>query len=117
MTRLYRFALATIIATFTLVAFGSLARLQPAGSGCGNDWPRCSGSWLPGSSWPALIEFGHRFTALTVVLLTLMTAVLAFRTSGASRRLRLSASAAVGIILLQGVIGGLAATLSAPAAV
>jgi protoheme IX farnesyltransferase len=117
MTRLYRFALLTNIATFTLIALGSLARLQPAGSGCGNDWPRCSGSWLPGLDWPALIEYVHRLTALTVVLLALVTAVLAYITPAASRRVRILATSAVGIILLQGGIGGLAATWGAPAGI
>jgi protoheme IX farnesyltransferase len=117
MTRLYRFALLTNIATFTLIALGSLARLQPAGSGCGNDWPRCSGSWLPGPGWPALVEYAHRLTALTVVLFALVTAVLAYTTPAASRRVRILATAAVGIILLQGGIGGLAATWGAPAGI
>src|SRR4051812_12237770 len=114
MTRLYRFALLTTIATFTLIALGSLARLQPAGSGCGNDWPRCSGSWLPGAGWPALLEYAHRLTALTVVLLALATAILAYITPAVSRRVRTLASAAVGIILLQGGIGGMVAVWGAP---
>jgi protoheme IX farnesyltransferase len=117
MTRLYRFALLTNIATFTLIALGSLARLQPAGSGCGNDWPRCSGSWLPEMEWPALLEYAHRLTALTVVLLALVTAVLAYTTPATSRRVRNLATTAVGIILLQGGIGGLAATWAAPAGI
>jgi protoheme IX farnesyltransferase len=117
MTRLYRFALATIIATFSLIALGSLARLQPAGSGCGNDWPQCSDSWLPVHEWPALIEYAHRLTALTVVLIALVTAVLAFTTPAASRRVRVLATASVGIIMLQGGIGGLAAKWGAPAGI
>lgn len=114
MTRLYRIALLTNIATFALIALGSLARLQPAGSGCGNDWPRCSGSWLPGSGWAALVDYAHRLTALTVVLLALATAIVAYTTPAASRRVRTMATAAVGTILVQGGIGGLAAVWGAP---
>ena len=77
MSRVYRFALATVLATLALIAVGGLARLQPAGSGCGNDWPRCNGSWAPPLAWAPLIEYLHRGIALAVIFLTLATAVAA----------------------------------------
>ncbi|MCC7025082.1 MAG: protoheme IX farnesyltransferase [Thermomicrobiales bacterium] len=114
MSRLYRFALATVIATLGLVAVGSLARLQPAGAGCGNDWPRCNGSWLPPLGWAPLIEYAHRAAALAVILLAVATLIVAYR-SPASRRVRALASAGLGAILLQSLIGGATAIWGAPA--
>jgi len=117
MTRLYRFALATVLSTLALIAIGSLARLHPAGSGCGNDWPLCHGSWLPPLAWEALVEYAHRVVAVTVIALAAMTAVTAFRTPGVPGKGRLFAAAALGAILFQSVVGGIAARWGAPAGI
>ena len=97
MTRLYRLALANVLATLALIALGSLARLQPAGSGCGNDWPRCNGSWLPALAWEPLVEYAHRGVAFTVIVLTVAIAILAARTKGASRNILFFATAGIGV--------------------
>jgi protoheme IX farnesyltransferase len=117
MTRLYRLALATVLATLALIAIGSLARLQPAGSGCGNDWPLCNGSWLPPLAWEPLVEYAHRIVAVTVITFAAATALAAFRTPEVSGRARLIAAAGLGAILVQSLIGGFAARWGAPAAI
>jgi protoheme IX farnesyltransferase len=117
MTRVYRFALGTVLATFALIAVGSLARLQPAGSGCGNDWPRCNGSWLPPLAWAPLVEYLHRGIALTVIVLTVATALVAFRFPGTPRNVRLFAVAGLAAIVVQSAIGGVAARWGAPASI
>jgi protoheme IX farnesyltransferase len=117
MSRLYRFALATVLATFILIAMGSIARLHPAGAGCGNDWPRCNGSWLPALAWEPMVEYLHRGVALTVVILATTTFVLALRTTGVTSRIRLLAGASVAAIVVQSLIGGFAATLGAPSVI
>ena len=117
MTRLFRFALATVLSTLALIAIGSLARLHPAGTGCGNDWPRCNGSWLPPLAWAPLVEYAHRVVAVTVIAFATTTALTAFRTPGVSSKGRLFAAAGLGAILIQGVIGGFAARWGAPAGI
>jgi protoheme IX farnesyltransferase len=117
MARLYRFALATVLATLALIALGSLARLHPAGSGCGNDWPLCNGGWGPARSWESFVEYGHRIVALTVVAFAAATAALSIATPGATARVRLLATTSLGAILLQSLIGGFSARWSAPAGV
>ena len=117
MTRLYRLAVATALATLALIAVGGLARLQPAGSGCGNDWPRCNGAWLPALAWAPLIEYLHRGIALGVILLTAATAIMALRTAGAPRNLRVFAIAGLAAIVVQSAFGALAALWAAPPAV
>src|SRR5918997_6977630 len=91
MTRLYRLALATVLFTLALIALGSLARLHPAGSGCGNDWPLCNGSWLPSLAWEPVVEYIHRVIAIAVIAFATGTVLLAFRTPSASRNVRLFA--------------------------
>jgi heme o synthase len=117
MTRLYRFALATVVATLALIAIGSLARLHVAGSGCGNDWPRCNGRWLPPLGWEPLVEYTHRIVAVAVIVFAATTALTAFKTPGVSPKGRLFAVAGLGSILVQSVIGGFAARWGAPAAI
>ena len=117
MTRLYRLALATVLATLALIAIGSLARLHPAGSGCGNDWPLCNGRWLPPMAWEPLVEYAHRVVAVTVIALAATTAITAFRTPGVPGKGRLLAAAALGAILFQSVVGGFVARWGAPAGV
>ena len=107
MIRVYRLALATVLISLALIVLGGVARLQPAGSGCGNDWPRCNGSWLPSLGWAPIIEYAHRGAALAAVLLMVATALAAFRAHDVSRRVRISAAAGVGTIVLQSAIGGM----------
>jgi protoheme IX farnesyltransferase len=117
MTRLYRSAFATVLATFALIAIGGIARLHPAGAGCGYDWPRCNGSWLPALAWEPLVAYLHRVAALAVIVLAIGTALLAYGTAGALRRARFSAAAMVGAILVQSAIGGATAVWGAPAGI
>ena len=117
MIRLYRFALATVLSTLALIALGSLARLQPAGSGCGNDWPFCNGSWLPTLAWGSLVEYAHRVAAVAVFAFAAATALTAFRAPGASRGVRILAAASVVTIVFQSVVGGFAARWGAPAGI
>jgi protoheme IX farnesyltransferase len=117
MTRLDRFALATVLATLALIAIGSLARLHPAGSGCGNDWPLCNGNWWPALAWDSLVEYAHRVVAIAVITLAATTAVTAFRTPSVPGKARLLAAAALGAILFQSVVGGFAARWGAPAGI
>src|SRR5215211_8875912 len=117
MTRLYRFALATVLSTLVLISVGSLARLHSAGSGCGNDWPRCNGRWLPPLGWEPLVEYTHRVVAVAVIVFAATTALTAFKTPGVSHKGRLFAAAGLGAILFQSIIGGFAARWGAPAGV
>ncbi len=117
MTRLYRLALATVLSTLALIAIGSLARLHPAGTGCGNDWPLCNGGWLPPLAWEPLVEYAHRVVAVTVITFAATAALTAFKTPGVSGRARLFAVAGLGAILVQSLIGGFAARWGAPAAI
>src|SRR5215213_3592059 len=117
MTRLYRFALATILSTLALISIGSLARLHVAGAGCGNDWPLCNGRWLPPLAWEPLVEYTHRLVAVAVIAFAATTALTAFKTPGVSQKGRLFAAAGLGAILFQSVIGGFAARWGAPAGI
>ncbi|MFT4041362.1 MAG: COX15/CtaA family protein, partial [Thermomicrobiales bacterium] len=115
MTRVYRLALATVLATLALIVVGSVARLQPAGVGCGNSWPLCNGQVLPPLTTSTLIELAHRILAIAVVVLAGATTIAACVVPGGSARVRALSVAGLAVLLLQVVVGGATAMLGAPA--
>ncbi|MFN8679003.1 MAG: heme o synthase [Thermomicrobiales bacterium] len=117
MTRVYRLALATLLVTLALIVVGSLARLHPAGTGCGNDWPLCNGQIIPALEWAALIDIAHRMLAVSVLLLAGATTIAACISPEASARVRALAVSGLAVLLLQIAVGGLTAVLAAPALV
>lgn len=54
--------------TYALIVFGGVVRITGSGLGCGDDWPRCHGHWIPPFDLPTLIEYTHRLLAAGTVL-------------------------------------------------
>jgi cytochrome c oxidase assembly protein subunit 15 len=112
---LHRYAVAVAAATLALVFAGGL--VTSTGSGLSvPDWPLSFGRVMPLMRGGVLFEHGHRMIATTVGLLTLgLTAWLLRREArGWVRRLGV---AALGLVVLQGVLGGLTVLLQLPLAV
>lgn len=56
------------IVVFFQAALGAYVRHAGAGLAC-PDFPTCRGSWLPsGMTWPLLLHFSHRLTAVLIFL-------------------------------------------------
>ena len=56
----------------THLVFGAIVRISGSGMGCGDHWPRCSGSFFPPLNRPDLIiEISHRYLA-SILLLALV---------------------------------------------
>jgi heme o synthase len=115
MTRVYRLSLTTLLVTLALIVVGSMARLHPAGTGCGNEWPLCNGQIIPPLEWAALVEVAHRILAISVLILAGATTIAACVTPEAPARVRALAVSGLAVLLLQIVVGGLTAVLAAPA--
>jgi heme a synthase len=111
-----RIAFVGVLLAFAVVVLGAYVRLTTAGLGC-PDWPGCYGHIAPtstavnaGRAWREMI---HRYFAGSLVILTLILAVMAFsqkRTrspAGASVPLTL---AVVATILVQALLGMLTVT-------
>jgi heme A synthase len=61
----------------THLVFGAIVRISGSGMGCGDHWPKCSGSWFPPMSRPDLvIEVSHRYLA-SILLLSLIALLVA----------------------------------------
>jgi cytochrome c oxidase assembly protein subunit 15 len=111
---LHRFAWFTAIATLFLICSGGMVTSKGVGLAV-PDWPTTFGYNMflfPFSQWVGGIffEHTHRLIASTVGFLTIILAVWLWR--GENRRwLRNLGFAALGLVILQGVLGGLRVTL------
>ncbi|MGL5035369.1 MAG: COX15/CtaA family protein [Microcystaceae cyanobacterium] len=108
-TQIRRLVWKIAIATLLLMAVGSATRVMNAGLAC-PDWPLCYGQWLPSQQMNlrVFLEWFHRLDAALIGLSTLAFLGLSiwFRRSLPSW-LPWAALTSVGLILFQGVLGGL----------
>jgi heme A synthase len=104
-----RLVLATLFATFVLIVLGGVVRVSDSGLGCGpagsgfHGWPFCNGDVVPGVDLNAIIEYAHRVLAIVVGLMILALVVGAWRRH---RQLMPAAAALLGLVILQGALGG-----------
>lgn len=111
----HRFSLLLVFATVVLLAAGGL--VTSTGSGLAvPDWPLSFGKVFPPMVGGVLFEHGHRLVAATVGLLTLVALVWHARRERRAR-VRALAVAAFGMVVLQGLLGGLTVLLRLPPAV
>lgn len=71
-------AIASAVAGYSLIIFGSHVRVTESGMGC-PDWPLCDGNVGPIFEFHALMEQTHRYLATLVTVLVVATALLAWR--------------------------------------
>jgi cytochrome c oxidase assembly protein subunit 15 len=112
---LHRFAVFTACSTFLLLVAGALVTSNDAGLSV-PDWPLSYGSILPPMVGGIFWEHGHRMIAAFVGILTIVLAVWLWRSEPRPwvRRLGLGA---LGLIVAQGVLGGLTVHFYLPAAI
>jgi heme a synthase len=109
---LHRFAVLCAGATFILIFVGGL--VTSTGSALAvPDWPLAFGHLIPKLEGGVRFEYGHRVAAGTVVILTLILALWTWR-SDARSWVRKTALAALGLVVLQAVLGGITVLLLLP---
>jgi heme A synthase len=65
---------------FAHIVFGAIVRITDSGMGCGDNWPKCHGQWLPPLDRADLIiEISHRWLALVLLLAILALVGAAWR--------------------------------------
>lgn len=97
------------VAVYLQVVLGSVVRITGSGLGC-PDWPLCHGQVVPSFEYHTVIEYAHRLVGTTAGLLMVATAVYAvvlLRRNQMPRGPVSAAVAAVGLIVVQGIVGGI----------
>lgn len=110
--RIRRFVWKIAIATLLLMAVGSATRVMNAGLAC-PDWPQCFGQWLPlqQMNLQVFLEWFHRLDAALIGLSAIALSGLSwwYRRS-LPNWLPWASTFALGLIIFQGVLGGLTVT-------
>lgn len=103
----HRFAVFTACATFCLIVAGALVTSNDAGLSV-PDWPTSYGSFYKLPPWTGGIvyEHSHRMIAEFIGLLTITIAVWTWRTDR-RRWMKGLGVAALGTVIMQGILGGL----------
>src|SRR3954471_4753702 len=110
----HRFAVATAVATYLLILIGGLVHGTGSSLAC-PDWPTCYGSLMPKMEGGVLVEHSHRLAAGTVVILTLTLAtMLSMSRAPTLRPLRPFGWLAVGLVVVQALLGGITVKLRLP---
>jgi heme A synthase len=92
-----------------MLVLGGVVRVTESGLGCGDDWPLCSGQWLPPLETKAIIEYAHRVAASFLV-----GPLIAATSIGAWLRYRREpwivwpATAALVLVIVQALLGAAA---------
>ena len=115
MTRLYRLAFVTAVATYSLIVLGGITRVSESGMGCADDWPRCHGRWYPPLNLQSIIEYLHRAVGASLGLLILATAIGTLLMPATRRRTRITAWAAFATVGIQGLLGAVTVWRELPA--
>ncbi|HEY8750813.1 MAG TPA: COX15/CtaA family protein [Tepidisphaeraceae bacterium] len=108
-------AVLTALATFPLIFMGGLVTSHQAGMSV-PDWPNSYGYNMflfPPRLWIGgiLYEHTHRLMATVVGLLSIALVIASFQSRWAGRRERWLAASVLGVVILQGVLGGLRVVL------
>ena len=107
-------AVATAIATYLLILIGGLVHGTGSSLAC-PDWPTCYGTMMPKMEGGVLVEHSHRLAAGSVVILAIALAIsLAFSRLPQQKALRPFGWLAVGLVLVQAVLGGVTVLLRLP---
>jgi cytochrome c oxidase assembly protein subunit 15 len=90
--------------------------------GCGNDWPKCHGRWIPEFTLPTLIEYVHRLLGVTIGLVLIGLALYAFSQRHHPRfrgpgGLAAPAYIVLGLVVVQGMLGAITVWLDLPTAI
>src|SRR3989338_3199350 len=108
-----RFLYLLLVLVFLLLLMGGLVHNTGSSLAC-PDWPLCYGSLLPEMTGGVEIEHSHRLMATAVGLVTVILALLIWKRRKGDRELRQMAMAAVVLVVVQGLLGGITVLYQLP---
>ena len=115
-----RTAWATLVVTYLLIVAGGVVRVTGSGLGCGStgsDWPLCHGGLVPPPDLATLIEFNHRIFATASSILIAVLFLLVWTKYRKFLPLKIAASAAMLLLIIQIVLGALTVEFKLPGSI
>jgi len=101
------FSVGVLVYNVLVILWGAFVRISGAGAGCGSHWPTCNGTVVPQSpTLHTIIEFSHRLTSGLSGLLAIALVVWVFRALPRGHAARFGAVLSLGLIVLEGLVGG-----------
>ncbi len=100
-----RLAWVTLVGIIGVAYLGAYMRHSGAELAC-HTWPLCNGEWFPGLSGAVGVAFGHRLAALAATILIVALVVWARRLDSARPDLTRVTTIALGLIVVQSLVGG-----------
>lgn len=100
--------------TFCLILLGGIVHSSGSSLAC-PDWPLCYGQFFPDMVGGVAIEHSHRLLASLIGILTIVLAILGTRQ--ADRQLERLSFAALFLVIVQGVFGGITVLYQLPTAI
>ena len=107
--RAYRTLTWAVLAFLVLLVLnGDIVQATGSGAGCGETWPRCDGSMLPGlGDWETRIEFSHRIMTLLLSFGFVALAIGALRWYPKGHTVRRAVAWATVLLFIEIVLGAL----------
>lgn len=112
----YRLSLITMIFTFIAFILGNLVTATGAEDACGDDWPKCNGSYIPDFTDPLIvIEYSHRVFTGALGFLILFNSIMAWKKRQAGERaISILAPLSAFLLFAQALAGGINVLLATP---
>ncbi len=105
--------MATLAGTVALITLGATVRVTDSGLAC-PDWPLCNGKLVPGGDYHVWIEWTHRLVASIVGLAIVAFVIGAWRAHRDRAWVVLPITAALVVLGVQVILGGLTVTENLP---
>jgi len=119
--RFARLAAVSAVYTYLLIVFGGIVRITGSGLGCGDDWPLCNGQLLPPPDLATWIEWLHRLLAAGLAVPIVLVAIQATRhrngVLGGPKSAAIPAFVALGLLVVQVILGAVTVKFDLPAGV
>lgn len=116
-----RAAYAALLVSLIHTIFGGIVRISGSGMGCGDNWPKCYGYWIPPfERIDLIIEVSHRYLALALFVSIALLVAMTWRhrrlpTVGARGGVQNSARLALGLWFAPAIFGAITVFAGNPA--
>jgi heme A synthase len=106
MNRFAKFSWVVLVWNMLVILWGAIVRATGSGAGCGNHWPTCNGTLVPGEGrLQTVIEFTHRVMSGGAMLLVLVLLLWGLRLYGKGSHQRIGFIGAAIVINIEALLG------------